>query len=301
LESGLLYGLPLKKRLKLLTLNTETRASLQGSFVNIPSGTTHYDLSNLSGKDPVVLVHGFSTPYYIWDPTFKALSAAGFSVLRYDLLGRGYSDRPRTVYNLDLFVSQLSQLIDYLNIKKPFHLIGLSFGSWISTQYSNHFPENVNSLTLISPLVSGKPLSKNSVLNIPWIGEMFFHGYFSRFVLSQNQSSDFFDANLHPDWEEKFKDQMRYRGFNQAILSTYRQIRHVDWRSIYGIFSQQDIPLQIYWGEEDQTINRGEIACLQQSVTNSQLIQINHAGHIPHYEMPEVVSVKLIEFLEKIK
>lgn len=121
--------------LERLTLNPRTRKSLQGSFVDIPSGTTHFELSNPNGKDFVVLVHGFSTPYYTWDPMFKALTDSGFSVLRYDLLGRGYSDRPRTAYDLDLFVDQLSQLIDTLKLKKPFHFIGLSFGSWISTQY----------------------------------------------------------------------------------------------------------------------------------------------------------------------
>jgi pimeloyl-ACP methyl ester carboxylesterase len=282
-----------------LTLNPRTRKSLQGSFVELLSGTTHYELSHPDGKDFVVLVHGFSTPYYIWDPTFNSLADAGFSVLRYDLLGRGYSDRPRSVYDLDLFVNQLCQLIEILEIKKPFHLIGLSFGSWISTQYCNLFPQDIQSLTLISPLVSGKPLSKTAVFTLPWIGEIYFHGYYSRLMLPQSQSSDFFDASQHPDWENKFLDQMRFRGFSQAILSTYRHIRLVDWRSIYENFSRQEIPLQIFWGKEDQTVNRAEIACLQQMVLGSQLIQIDQAGHIPHYEQPEIVSKKMIKFIKK--
>lgn len=37
-------------------------------------------------------MHGFSVPYYIWEPTFAALVQAGLRVLRYDLYGRGYSD-----------------------------------------------------------------------------------------------------------------------------------------------------------------------------------------------------------------
>lgn len=129
---------------------------------------------------------------------------------------------------------------------------------------------------------------------------MVFHGYFSRFVLSQSQSSDFYDASEYPDWENKFLNQMKYKGFNRAILSTYRQISRVDWKSLYEGFSQQNIPLQIFWGKEDLTINRIEIACLQQIVPGSHLIQIEHAGHIPHYEKPEVVSEKMIEFLKKI-
>lgn len=93
---------------------------------------------------------------------------------------------------------------------------------------------------------------------------------------------------------------MRYRGFNQAILSTFRQIRRVDWRSIYENFSRLEIPLQIFWGEADRMVNREEIDCLQQMVPVSQLIQINQAAHIPHYEKPDMVSAKMIEFLKKM-
>jgi len=287
--------------LKRLPLISETRKSLPGNFIDLPSGTTHYELTNPGNKDQVVLIHGFSAPFYTWDPTVKALNSAGFSVLRYDLLGRGYSDRPRTSYNLDLFVDQLSQLIDSLEINRSFHLAGLSFGAWISTQFCNYTPELVKSLTLISPLVSGTPLLKNSIFNLPWIGELFFYAYFSRFVLPKSQSSDFFDASNYPDWEKKFLDQMRFGGFNQAILSTYRQIQSVDWQSIYMNFSRTKIPLQIIWGKEDRTIDRGEIDCLQQLIPNHQLVMVDQAGHIPHYERSDLVSAKMIGFFNEFE
>jgi pimeloyl-ACP methyl ester carboxylesterase len=286
--------------MKQLSLNSETQKSLPGNFIDLPSGTTHFEFSQLGSNDLVVFVHGFSTPYYIWEPTFQALRSSGFSVLRYDLLGRGYSDRPRTTYDLDLFVRQLVELINSLKIDQPFYLVGLSFGAWISAQYCNQSPEIVKSLTLISPLVSGIPLMKNSIFNLPWIGDLFFHAYYSKYVLPRCQSSDFYNAGKHPDWETKFLDQMRYTGFNQAILSTYRQIRNVDWHSIYSNFSKKEISLQIIWGKEDQTINRGEIECLQHMIPNHQLVLIDQAGRIPHYEKPDLVSEKMIELLNKV-
>jgi pimeloyl-ACP methyl ester carboxylesterase len=54
-----------------------------------------------------VLIPGFSVPYVIWDPTFEDLVEKGFRVLRYDLFGRGYSDRPDAIYDLELFDRQL--------------------------------------------------------------------------------------------------------------------------------------------------------------------------------------------------
>ena len=79
----------------------------------------HYELEGPADGQPVVLVHGFSVPYYIWDPTFPALAAAGLRVLRYDLFGRGYSDRPDLPYTMELFVRQLKDLLEALQVNKP--------------------------------------------------------------------------------------------------------------------------------------------------------------------------------------
>ncbi len=100
---------------------------MPGQFVNLEDGVTHYELTGPADGPLVVLVHGFSVPFYVWDPTVAGLTAAGFQVLRYDLYGRGYSDRPETDYDLDLFVRQLSQLTEVVTLSKPFNLLGFQW------------------------------------------------------------------------------------------------------------------------------------------------------------------------------
>jgi pimeloyl-ACP methyl ester carboxylesterase len=51
----------------------------------LSNGVVHYELTGSEDAPVVVLVHGFSVPCYVWDPTFEALTEAGFRVLRYDL------------------------------------------------------------------------------------------------------------------------------------------------------------------------------------------------------------------------
>jgi len=64
-------------------------------FVREAAGRDRPLRAGRSARGPAVaLVHGFSVPYYVWDPTAPELARAGFRVLRYDLYGRGYSDRP---------------------------------------------------------------------------------------------------------------------------------------------------------------------------------------------------------------
>ncbi|MCH1553793.1 MAG: alpha/beta hydrolase, partial [Luminiphilus sp.] len=65
------------------------------AFVELEQGFTYYEAANFDTcDDPIVLVHGFSVPSYIWQPTFEFLSDAGACVLMLDLYGRGLSDNP---------------------------------------------------------------------------------------------------------------------------------------------------------------------------------------------------------------
>ena len=85
-------------------------------------------------------MHGFSVPYFIWDPTFKFLTKSGFRVLRYDLFGRGYSDRPKLRYDIDLFCKQLRELLDTLGFEQ-INLMGLSMGGPITATFTARYPQ----------------------------------------------------------------------------------------------------------------------------------------------------------------
>src|SRR3972149_9257308 len=133
-----------------------------GSFIQLSDGVTHYELGGPQNGQPVVLVHGFSVPYFIFDPTFEALTKAGFRVLRYDLFGRGWSDRPRAKYNISLFVKQLKDLLDALQFQQV-NLIGLSMGGPIAASFTARYPERVDKLALIDP-AGARPIDLSVLL-----------------------------------------------------------------------------------------------------------------------------------------
>src|SRR6185295_20195570 len=111
------------------TLDATTRSVLPGRFAQLTDGFTHYELGGPENGPVVVLAAGFSVPYYIWDPTFNALTAGGFRVLRYDYYGRGYSDRPAIPFTDEMYVRQLDELLKAVNIGGPIGLAGISFGA----------------------------------------------------------------------------------------------------------------------------------------------------------------------------
>src|SRR5262245_3315699 len=134
-----------------LELTPAVRASAPGSFIALADGYTHYEIGGPATGRTVVLAAGATVPYYIWDPTFAALTAAGYRVLRYDYYGRGYSDRPNAAYTQDLYIRQLVQMLDALGIRDPIDLGGLSFGGSVITTFADRYPQRVRSLVYLDP------------------------------------------------------------------------------------------------------------------------------------------------------
>jgi len=281
------------------TLDKETRADLPGEFLQLSDGVTHYEMSGPSNGQTVVLVHGFSVPYYVWDPTFEALTAAGYRVLRYDLFGRGFSDRPRVRYDFDLFDRQLLELIEALGLSTPLNLIGLSMGGPIIANFADRHPELVEKLVLVDP--AGVPLQAPAILKImllPGIGELFL-GLFGSETLLKSMTEAFFDPKDVAAFQDRYRIQMQYRGFKRALLSTMRGDVLMDSLPIYRRIGQSGIPVLLLWGREDRTIPFAYSHYVVDAIPQVQFHPIEEAGHIPHYERPEVVNPLLIEFLRK--
>ena len=283
--------------LEKIMLNDTVRADLPGQFVKLPLGVVHYELSGPDEAPTVVLVHGFSVPYYIWDPIFEALTQAGFRVLRYDLYGRGFSDRPDATYNLDLFVNQLEELLPALDIRGPVDLVGLSMGGPIVARFANHHPDQIRSLILIDPEVAPVSTRRIFPLNLPLVGEYLMTVYLAPVMLPKTQADDFYQPEKFPDWEARYRVQLEYKGFRQAILSTIRSQPDMVSLAEYAAVGKLNLPALLIWGREDKTISSSDMQQLEELIPGIEFHIIEEAGHIPQYERPESVNPLLVEFL----
>src|SRR4029079_19168873 len=156
-----LFAVYLSRNPEKRMLDNDARAGAPGKFVRLSDGMTHYELLGPDSGATVLLVHGFSVPYYIWDSTATALSSKGYRVLRYDEYGRGWSDRPKGAYDADMYDRQVKDLLDSLHIAGPVHLAGVSMGGWVTGTYAGRNPDRVRSLILVDPVAgnSGGPPS----------------------------------------------------------------------------------------------------------------------------------------------
>lgn len=280
-------------------LNESTRSEAGGSFIDLDDGVTHYEIGGDEHGTAIVLVHGFSVPYFIFDPTFEYLCKSGFRVLRYDLFGRGFSDRPRVKYDIHLFVRQLKNLLDRLNIDRA-HLLGLSMGGPITAAFIDQYPEYALSHILIDP-AGARPFQYSRLFKmatLPVLGELIF-GLVGSGGMVKNIAADLFTYELVQQFQEKYKIQMQFRGFKRAILSTVRNRMLESFFDIYERVGKLGIPTLLFWGREDGTVPFEHSADLLKVIPHAQFAVIENCGHIPHYERPSEVHPVLLEFLTR--
>jgi len=281
-------------------LNDDTRREATGSFIQLTDGVTHYELSNSQQDQTVVLVHGFSVPYFIYDPTFEFLTKSGFRVVRYDLFGRGFSDRPSTRYNIELFVRQLGDLLDALGFTQPVTLVGLSTGGPITTTFTALHPERVDRLVLIDP-IGARHLPISRILRVaamPIVGEAVI-SLVGNERMVKNIASDFFDHGLVEEFESQYIAQLQFKGFKRAILSTIRNHMLDSFLDYYQRVGRMDKPVLLFWGRNDLTVPFKHSEVLRKVMPQVEFHAIENCGHIPHYEKPEEVNPILLEFLRK--
>lgn len=271
-----------------------------GTFVQLDQGMVHYYLEGPENAPLVVLIHGFSVPSYVWEPTTAFLNKNGYRTLRFDLYGRGYSDRPNLTYDISLFTDQLTGLIGLVAPDRPLTIVGLSMGGPIAARYAHQSPDRVQGVVLISPVVIQVTNKEIFPLNIPWVGEYLMSAVMEPYILPKLQASDFMHPENFPEWEAKYRVQMQFRGTGRAFLSTIRELVKLNPEVEYQALQGTGLPVMLIWGQADQTIGQGQIEVLQRILPEMDIRIVEDAGHLLHYERSNEVNSELIDYLNRI-
>lgn len=281
-------------------LNEETRKRLDGSFIALSDGVTHYELKGGAegddGQPTIVLIHGNAVPYCAWDYTINALADAGFRVLRYDVFGHGFSDRPELPrYDRELYDRQLTELLDALDITEPVSLAGTSQGGSISIHFAARHPERVKKIALLAPLFDtfqGKQMVR--LLRIPGIGE-YMMGLMGDKSLT-NPASGFASQEERPELVQKLRAQVHYKGKKRAVLANMRGNALDNATELYAEVKRLGIPVLLAHGRDDRAITAESISALREMMPDVEYHEFDKAGHLAQYEIPEQMNPVLINF-----
>jgi len=271
-------------------LTAKERKTAGGQFIKLSAGYTHYQLGGPDTGKVVILIHGFSVPYFIWDGNYEYLTSHGFRVLRYDSYGRGFSDRPDIDYTRAIYMQQLCELIAALHLKTPASLIGVSFGGKVARDFAVSYPKLVNKLILIDPAYPSITPEAPEIM-------AYYHELINPGNRATGQLEDFKYPQRHPGWVEKYKVQQQYHGFVNAVVSTMYHYP-VNGREETIALNHTHKPVMLIWGKEDHTVDYHYSDSVRK-LLKTEFLPVADAAHLPYLEHPELVNGKMVEFLRK--
>ena len=264
------------------------------NIVQLSNGFTYYKLENKETNTiPVVLVHGFSVPSYIWDPTFKLLSDNGYFVISLDLYGRGFSENVDEIYTDELFANQVIELLQKLNIDSA-KFLGLSNGGRVISKIADINPSIVEELIYVAS--SGfkyvEELNDKSVSEIE-VSNFIKNNYPT---ISEGQLLDFKYPEKHSGWNIKYEELLKYKGFAKALISTTKN--HYTMDSIHIKIQNSEIPVSTIWGDSDQVVLYKDFEKRIDSILPKRKeFFILDSGHLPHMENPNEFNKILLSIL----
>lgn len=287
-------------------LTAKERAKAPGEYLDLKCGFTHYEMRD-GGDDtklPVVLVHGYSTPYFLYDPVFDALVDAGYPVIRYDLLGRGLSERVKSKYTPELFARQLKELVDRLLPDRTFILFGTSMGGSIVATFCAMYPRLAQKVVLYAPagMDTFKPPVVMKLATVPFIGKRMF-----RAVMPKNTLARATDELLHRDdavkdeFVRKLAYTMQYKGYLNgtwsSLVNTILKTKKVT--KYYKAMAKQKIPTLVIWGTEDKTMPIYQLDRMAKVLKTAEFVIFEGSGHIFLYDEGDRAVSHTLPFLEE--
>ena len=261
-------------------------------FLESSDGLTAYRDFGSQDNTPIIVIHGGTLPSEGYTEFCQSLTKYDYWVICYDQYGRGYSDRPKIKYSMDIYQKQLDDLLDHLNIKK-FILYGISMGAPIAINYANNNIDQTLAVGLQVPVVD---IDNNifKLLKAPVLGNIFMR-FFGLPTIKKRALE--WDAN---DDEKIFIDkyiaQLRMPGTEYALLSAIRNLFSKDYTQSYKEFSKHNIPLHIAYANDDQEISPDSIKSVIK-YNNHADVFVFSGGHSGSALIPKKIVSIFTKFL----
>lgn len=246
--------------------------------------------------EPVIFIHGHSFDHSEWDPQFPAF-ARKFRTIRYDCRGYGRSSMPMEGHEF-LHAEDLLKLMNKLGIERA-HLVGLSMGGYIATDFLALHPKRVLSVVAASGDVFPVPGP-----NEPWtkegiakrreeIAALKFRGTMAQkwdwlAVLMSKGGSHLQDIR-GPLWDMIYKwDQWQPLHVEPRLLLGNSVVEKLKNQEI-------TVPVMVLTGEADA----GRPDKLLKCVPTAKQVFIPDAGHVSNLENPKAFTKLVMQFIEK--
>lgn len=273
-------------------MDDAVRATAPGQIAQLSQGATHYLWSGPPDGPVAVCVHGLTTPSQAWAGVADGLAAMGYRVLRYDLYGRGYSDRPGGRQDRAFFLRQLEDLLSDQGVTENITLLGYSMGGAIASAFAVTAPGRLRRLILIAPAGMGHDLGLMARItrDVPGLGDWLVRVAFARGHRRATEAERHL-TTTPPDIVDIQQAELGRRGFVPAILASLRGILNGDAATEHRQIAIAGLPVLAIWGRNDTVIPLSARDVLAAWNPHSRQAIIEGAGHgLPYTHSAEVCA-----------
>lgn len=261
---------------------------------------------------PLLFLHGFPDFHFGWRKQLPIFEERGYRVIAPDQRGYNLSDKPPDIadYNLDVLGQDLINLLDNLKLDKVV-VIGHDWGGGTAWWLAHHHPERVKALIIINmphPEVFKQYLRHNRqqlrkswyffAFQLPllpeWIASRGNWVHFAQGIKGGARRGAFSEQDL-----QKYIEAWSQPGAFTGMVNWYRAA----FRKPPKPFPETQVKPKtlIIWGVDDHYIETQQAHISLERCQQGRLVEIKHAGHWVHQEVPEQVNDLIQDFLDGLK
>lgn len=276
---------------------------IQEKYIKTNNITLH---TIIIGKGrPLILLHGFPDFWYGWKSVIPELKEK-FKLIIPDMRGYNLSDKPKGTqkYRIKYLIDDIKGLIEALDLEKPF-IAGHDWGGIVAWIFAEKYPELIQKLIILNsphPKIFGILLRTNK---------------------AQQKASFYIFQFLKPGGEQfLFEDDFKWLKIalfgslvNKGALDEFDKEQYINaWSQPNAIISGVNyykanpsfddfagiikVPTLVFHGMKDTALLPVILEGLEKYVKDLIIQKIPNSSHWVMHEEPQLISTKIIEFLE---
>ncbi|MGB5812976.1 MAG: alpha/beta hydrolase [Polyangiales bacterium] len=257
-------------------------------------------------REAIVLIHGFPSAAWDWQHLWNPL-AEDYHVIAIDLLGFGYSDKPKDhAYTMSEQADMVLGVVRQLNVVR-FHVIAHDYGVTVAQEILARHRDGDGFLASLCLLNGGVfPEAQHHPILMKLL-----KGPLGTYLVKL-QSKERFTQRLSAVFGPKTRPMEDHLDGYWSLLTEQRGvnaipalIQYIDERHLFrdrwvGALEATDVPVRLIVGTFDEISGENMVRRYEQVIEDPDIVRLPDIGHYPQLEAPHQVLAAYRAFMQAI-